>query len=135
MIKQISRRLGLRISSAEVHRIETLLAATSGKLTVSEGARRLSLSRHRFRELMRRGEKGMIEALSSETRRPVTPSREKQQDKEFERLSKENRILQARLDTVQRLLKAAGKLVEGRQKKSVAAPAARRAKSVIASPE
>jgi len=93
----------------------TMLQVLSGDLTVSGAARRLSLSRNHFQTLMHRGLKGLIEGMSPHpSGRPPKPSRERKLELLNERLLKENRKLQSRVEMTDRLLKAASALLKGR---------------------
>jgi hypothetical protein len=96
-------------------RYETMMAVLSGELTVSEGARRLDLSRNHFQTLMHRTLGSMIDSLSSKPGgRPPTPEREKQLQKQTEKLLLENARLRRRVETTDRILGVASGLLRGR---------------------
>src|SRR5574341_2245742 len=81
-------------------RYQTILAVLSGKLSVSEAARQLDLSRNHFQTVMHRALQGLIEGLAPRpTGRPPTP-----RDEEKERLRKENARLKDRVETIDRLM-------------------------------
>jgi transposase len=96
-------------------RYQVLLEVLAGKETVSGGARRLQLSRNHFQSLLHRGLEGLLEGLSPKpSGRPAKPEREVQLESELERLRRENEKLQARVETVDRLLGVASGLMRGR---------------------
>lgn len=96
-------------------RYETVMAALSGELSVSEGARRLGLSRNHFQTLMHRMQAVMIESLQPKAGgRPVTPEREKKLQRDLEKLQAENVRLRRRVDTTDRILGVASGLLRGR---------------------
>jgi hypothetical protein len=96
-------------------RYETMMAVLSGELTVSEGARRLDLSRNHFQTLMHRVLGSVIETLGSKAGgRPPTPEREKQLQKQAEKLLLENARLRRRVETTDRILGVASGLLRGR---------------------
>lgn len=97
------------------HRYETVMAVLSGELSVSEGARRLDLSRNHFQSLMHRMQAVMIESLVPHPGgRPPTPEREKQLQRDLEKLQAENVKLRRRVDTTDRILGVASGLLRGR---------------------
>jgi hypothetical protein len=96
-------------------RYQTMMAVLSGELTVSEGARRLDLSRNHFQSLMHRALGSLIESLGSKPGgRPATPEREKQLQKQAEKLLLENARLRRRVETTDRILGVASSLLRGR---------------------
>ncbi len=96
-------------------RYEVVLEVLSGALTVSEGARRLHLSRNHFQTLMHRALAKMLEGLGPKPGgRPPTPSRERELRDELNRLRQENGRLQQRLETTDRVLNVASGLLRGR---------------------
>jgi transposase-like protein len=96
-------------------RYETVMAVLSGELSVSEGARRLDLSRNHFQTLMHRMQAVMIESLQPKAGgRPVTPEREKRLQRDLEKLQAENARLQRKVDTTDRILGVASGLLRGR---------------------
>lgn len=104
-------------------RYATLLAVMSGAITVSEGARRLNLSRNHFQTLLHRGLKGLMEGL--EPGRPGRPgklAREAELEQELGRLQDENRKLRQRTETIDRLLDVASGMIRGRMRAPRARP-------------
>ena len=96
-------------------RYETMMAVLSGELTVSEGARRLDLSRNHFQTLMHRALGSLIESLGSKAGgRPPTPEREKQLQKQADKLLMENLRLRRRVETTNQVLGVASGLLQGR---------------------
>lgn len=96
-------------------RYETMMAVISGELTVSEGARRLDLSRNHFQTLMHRVLGSVIETLGSKAGgRPPTPEREKQLQKETEKLRLEVTRLRRKVETTGQMLGVASGLLRGR---------------------
>ena len=98
-----------------VPRYEVMMAVISGELTVSEGARRLGLSRNHFQTLLHRG----LGALITETSpkgggRPPMPAREKELEEEAGRLRLENERLNRRVETAERILGLASGMLRGR---------------------
>lgn len=96
-------------------RYETVMAVMAGSLTVSEGARRLGLSRNHFQSLLHRALGSVIEELGpKETGRPPTPARERQLEMETGKLRLENERLQRRVETAERILGVASGMLRGR---------------------
>jgi hypothetical protein len=96
-------------------RYQTLMEVLSGSLTVSEGARRLGLSRNHFQSLMHRALTSLIEELTPRAGgRPATPARERQLQEEAEQLRRENQRLRRRAETTERVLSVASELLQGR---------------------
>lgn len=100
----------------------------SGQLTVSEGARRLGMSRNHFQTLLHRAEKAMLEAVTPKPAgRPARPEREVVMELELARLQQENERLKMRSESVERLLALAGDWARG--KFGTRAPRARTSKA------
>lgn len=96
-------------------RYAAILAVMAGEITVSEGARRLSLSRNHFQTLMHRGLKGLLEGLEpGRPGRPGKPVLEAELERKLKRLEEENRKLRQRTETVDRLLDVASGMIRGR---------------------
>jgi Helix-turn-helix domain len=96
-------------------RYETVMAVMSGTLTVSEGARRLGLSRNHFQSLLHRALGSMIEELGPKPGgRPPMPPRERELELETGKLRLENERLQRRVETAERILGVASGLLQGR---------------------
>lgn len=100
-------------------RYETVLQVLAGTISVSEGARRLGLSRNRFQTLLHRGMKGMLSGLApGEPGRPGKPEREAELERDNEKLRKENERLRGRAETIDRLLGVASGVIRGRVRAS-----------------
>ena len=96
-------------------RYETVTAVMAGTLTVSEGARRLGLSRNHFQSLLHRALGSVIEELGPKAGgRPPTPARERQLEMETGKLRLENERLQRRVETAERILGLASGMLRGR---------------------
>lgn len=84
-------------------RYQVVVEVLAERMTVSEGARRLGLSRNHFQTLLHRGLEGLIEGLGPRpTGRPPTP-----RDEEKERLQRENTRLRDRVETIDRIMEVA----------------------------
>jgi transposase-like protein len=111
-----------------VERFQTIQDVMSGQLTVSEGARRLGMSRNHFQTLVHRAEKAVLESVTPKAAgRPARPVREVELQAELSRLQKENEQLKMRSEAVERLLNLAGDWARG--KIGTRAPRARGAKT------
>jgi hypothetical protein len=96
-------------------RYETVMAVMSGSLTVSEGARRLGLSRNHFQSLLHRALGSLIQELGPKAGgRPPTPARERQLEMETGQLRLQNERLLRRVETAERILGVASGLLQGR---------------------
>jgi transposase-like protein len=100
-------------------RYETMLQVLAGAISVSEGARRLGLSRNRFQTLLHRGMKGMLTGLEpGEPGRPGKPAREAELEGKVEKLERENERLRGRAEMIDRLLGVASGVIRGRVRAS-----------------
>ena len=96
-------------------RYETVMSVLSGELTVSEGARRLGLSRNHFQTLMHRALGSLIEELGPKTGgRPPVPEAERRALRETEKLRLQNLRLKRQVETTERMLGLASGLLKGR---------------------
>jgi hypothetical protein len=96
-------------------RYETVMAVLSGDLSVSEGARRLDLSRNHFQSLMHRTQTLVIEGLAPKAGgRPARPEGEKRMQRAMDKLQAENARLRRRVETTDRILGVASGLLRGR---------------------
>ena len=101
-------------------RYETVMAVMSGSLTVSEGARRLGLSRNHFQSLVHRTLGSMIEELGPKAGgRPPMGAREKQLELESGKLRLQNERLLRRVETTERILGLASGMLQGRMDRGV----------------
>jgi transposase-like protein len=103
------------VPEAMRERYRVMLEVLSGKLTVSEGARQLGLSRNHFQTLMHRGLAAMVEAMTPKAPgRPPMPAKEVELAAENDRLKRDNERLRTRVDTIDRLLNVASDMLQGR---------------------
>lgn len=100
-------------------RYATMLEVLQGRITVSEGARRLGMSRNHFQTLMHRGLKSLLGGITpGEPGRPGKPAREAELERENERLSREVERLRGRTEMIDRLLGVASGVIRGRVRSS-----------------
>ena len=96
-------------------RYRVTLAVLSGMITLSEGARRLGLSRVQYQTIMHRGLHGLVDGLSPKLPgRPPKSEQEQRLHDENEKLRRENEKLRSQAETVERMLGVASELVRGR---------------------
>jgi hypothetical protein len=106
-LPQVPAELGVRL--------ETVLEVIAGRVTVSEGARLLGMSRNHFQSLLHRGLAGMVDSITPKPAgRPARPREVNELQARVERLERENTRLQERVETTDRLLQAASGLLQGR---------------------
>ena len=114
-----------RVPEEVLARYQTVLEVLGGGLTVSEGARRLGISRIRFQTLMHRGLSGLLEGLEIKPPgRPTAGEREKELLEAKAHLERENERLRRRVETTDRLLGMVKGFLRGR-----AGPKERRGRS------
>lgn len=96
-------------------RYQTMVSVLSGELSVSEGARRLDLSRNHFQSLLHRALGSMLEELGGhKSGRPAASPEEKRLRAEAEKLRQENERLRQRVETTEGILEVASGLLGGR---------------------
>jgi hypothetical protein len=101
-------------------RYETVMSVLSGELTVSEGARRLGLSRNHFQSLMHRAMGSLIEELGPKPGgRPAMPESERRALREAEKLRLQNLRLKRQVETTDRMLSLASGLMRGRVERRI----------------
>ena len=99
-------------------RYETVMAVISGSLSVSEGARRLGLSRNHFQSLLHRALGSLIEELEPKAGgRPPMPPRERELEEETGRLRLQNERLLRQVETAERIMGVASGLLQGRMER------------------
>jgi len=99
-------------------RYETVMAVISGSLSVSEGARRLGLSRNHFQSLLHRALGSLIEELEPKAGgRPRMPPRERELEEETGRLRLQNERLLRQVETAERIMGVASGLLQGRMER------------------
>jgi transposase InsO family protein/transposase len=97
-------------------RYQTIVEVISGMTSVSEGARRLNLSRNHFQTLVHKTQEAMIDAVTPKPAgRPARSEELVEIEKSSRHLEKENAELQERVETITRLLGVAGNLLKGRE--------------------
>jgi hypothetical protein len=100
-------------------RYATMLEVIQGRITVSEGARRLGISRNHFQTLMHRGLKSLLAGITpGDPGRPGRPAREAELESENERLRREVERLRGRTEMIDRLLGVASGVIRGRVRSS-----------------
>ena len=93
---------------------ETILRALDGTLTPTEAAEKLGISTVQCHNLLNRAAAGVLEALlPKKPGRKAMPHLERKLREENERLKKENRRLQERAETIDRLMTVAGGILRG----------------------
>ncbi|HTD57751.1 MAG TPA: hypothetical protein VK672_02550, partial [Solirubrobacteraceae bacterium] len=96
-------------------RYQVTLMVLSGAITLSEGARRLGLSRVQYQTLLHRGLHGLIDGLSPKLPgRPAKSEQEHQLAVENEWLRRENQKLSQQAEAIERMLGVASELVRAR---------------------
>jgi transposase len=96
-------------------RFQTIQDVMSGQLQVTEGAKRLGMSRNHFQTLLHRAEKAVLESVTPKAAgRPAQPAREVELQTELLRVQKENQALKTRSEAVERLLELAGDWARGK---------------------
>ena len=104
-----------RVPAELSERYRVITEVVAGALTVSEGARRLGLSRNRFQSLLHRALAGLVEGMGVQAAgRPSPPPSERQLRQQVEALQKENKRLQERVQTADRILHLASGMLKGR---------------------
>jgi hypothetical protein len=98
-------------------RFRVTVAVMSGIISISEGARRLSLSRVQYQTLYHRAIHGLIDGLSPRLPgRPAKSEQEQQLIEENERLRRDNEKLRQQTESIERMLTVASELVRGRMR-------------------
>lgn len=109
-----------------LERYQVVLDVIAGKLSVSDGARKLSLARNHFQTILHQGEAAILAAITpKKSGRPRKPEREVEMEKELARLRSENAQLRDRVETTDRMLQIAGGLLKGTIRKTGRDPAAK----------
>ncbi len=100
-------------------RYATMVEVIQGRITVSEGARRLGMSRNHFQTLLHRGLKSLIAGITpGEPGRPGKAAREAELEQENDRLRREVERLRGRTEMIDRLLGVASGVIRGRVRSS-----------------
>ena len=121
-----------QVAPEHEQRLTLILEVLAGKLTVSQAARTLGMSRNHFQTLLHRGLTGLAQGIVPKAGgRPAKPKELKDLEAELARLQRENAELSQRTGTTERLLEVASGLLQGRlrpmsrvgrQKKTKGAP-------------
>jgi hypothetical protein len=98
------------LSPELTERYLVMMEVLSGQTTVSEGARRVSLSRVQFQTLLHRGQTAFIEAMAPQ---PAGRPKKSDEERRIAELERENRRLMERLETFERLLGVASSMLRG----------------------
>jgi transposase-like protein len=107
-----------QVSPELLPRYQVVMEVLSGALTVSEGARRLQLSRNQFQSVLHRGLEGLISGLQARPGgRPKPPQAEREARQEAEQLRQENEQLSKQAEMMDRLLHVARGLLTNRPKR------------------
>jgi len=107
-------------------RYQVVLDVIAGKISVSDGARKLGLARNHFQTILHEGETAILAAIAPKKGgRPRKPEREAELEKELEQLRKENARLKDRVETTDRMLQLAGGLLKGTIRPTGRDPAAK----------
>src|SRR5258706_8796028 len=103
------------VPKADEERYRTLMLVIAGEMTVTDGAKRLGLSRVRFQTVMHRSMRALIAAATKKSpgRKPK-PEREQTLEQEVARLRKENEKLTQHQTETDTLLGAASILLQER---------------------
>jgi transposase-like protein len=104
-----------KVSVELKERVNTVMEALAGTITMSEGARRLGMSRNHFQTIAHRGLGGLIESVTPQAAgRPAISPSEREQQERIDRLQRENEALKQRVENFDRLLMVAGDVLRGR---------------------
>jgi transposase-like protein len=96
-------------------RYRVVLQVNSGELSVSEGARRLGMSRNHFQSLVHKGLEAMIEGLTPKPAgRPAKAPEQQELERELDRLRRENERLRHRVENFDRALGVAAEVFNRR---------------------
>ena len=102
------------IAAEVVERYRTVMEVISGTLTVSEGARRLNVSRNHFQSLIHRAMGAVVDELMPTVGgRPPMPESERKLREETERLRVENLRLKKRAEATDHMLNVASGFLKG----------------------
>ncbi len=86
-------------------RFTVVMQVQSGAMTVSDGARKLGMSRNQFQSMMHKAMAGMIEAMTPKSPgRPAKPEAESKLKTESEKLRRENDKLKAQVGSTHQML-------------------------------
>ncbi|HET9449886.1 MAG TPA: helix-turn-helix domain-containing protein, partial [Aggregicoccus sp.] len=104
-----------KLSPSQAQRLEAVLQVAAGRLTVSEAARRLGLSRLHFQSLRHRGLAALAQALAPQrVGRKPKPPKQRQLEAQLKVLHKQKAQAQARAMRLQRLLRVARETLQAR---------------------
>src|SRR5579884_2589467 len=97
------------------HRYETIRDAAAGAITMSEGARRLGMSRNHFQTLVHNAMIALIESVTPKPAgRPAMPESERLLRERVEKLERENAQLRQQTESMERLMAAATQVLRGK---------------------
>ena len=110
-----------KLTASQAARLEAVLQVAAGRLTVSEAARRLGLSRLRLQTLRHRGLAALAQALAPQrVGRKSKPQRQMQLEAQVKALQRQKAQAEAKVARLQRLLQVARETLQAQ------APRARR---------
>lgn len=105
-----------KVPPEQMTRFAVVTEVIAGRMTVTQGAQTLGMSRVHFQTLLHRAEEGIIAGLSPRpSGRPATSEREKELTHEVERLSRELSRAEQRLQMAEDFLMVASELVHERK--------------------
>src|SRR5688500_389586 len=108
-----SYRTAPKVPTELSERYQVVSQVIAGQLSMSEGARQLGMARPNFQTLVNRVKASMLETLSPRPSGPLpTPNEEVALAKEVEALRRDNERLTSQLHTMDRLLGAAGEVIQ-----------------------
>jgi transposase len=108
-----------KVPPEQMTRFAVMTEVIAGRMSVSEGARTLGVSRVHFQTLLHRAEEGIIAGLSPRpSGRPASSEREKELASEVERLQRELFRAEQRLQMAEDFLVVASELVHERKSRA-----------------
>jgi hypothetical protein len=117
MTKKKSYTPAPQVPPEMIERLALIQEVLAGKITVSEAARRLGMSRNHFQTILHRGLEALVAAIGPKLAGRPAKSKELQDlEAEVERLRRENAELSERAGTTDRLLEVASSLLHGRMR-------------------
>jgi hypothetical protein len=123
-----------RIPAETSARYEVIAEVLGGRMTVSEGARRLQMARVNFQTLVHRAQAAMLDSLAPRpSGPPPRPARETALESEVERLAKQKEKLEHQLASMDRLLEIASEVIQDLRRPAARTSARRSRRSTSSS--